>query len=108
MKKLSAGMTAEAVRALLGAPEKITVLEPPNGPGEAWLYRSVYSAGLRHVQTGTTSYTRENPLTGQIETLTDPIYSVETIYATRLTTLVFRDGSLVEWRHEDQRTTGFH
>ncbi len=100
MKKLEKGMSAEGVRALLGEPDRITVLEAPAGPGEAWLYRSVYPSGSRHIPTGSTSYSRENPLTGQMETITEPVYSVETLYATTESTLILRDGTLVEWRHE--------
>lgn len=100
IKKLQKGMTAEAVRTLLGEPDRVTVLEAPNGPGESWLYRSVHRAGSRHIPTGTTSYSRENPLTGQSETITEPVYSVETVYATTETTLILREGLLVEWRQE--------
>lgn len=99
LDQLQKGMPAEAVRALLGTPDKIVPIQTTEGPTESWIYFTTYTVGTRHVQTGTTTYTRENPLTGAMETLEEPILSVESVRATSETTLILRDGHLVEWRH---------
>src|SRR5690606_34067175 len=95
--KLTKGMSQADVHAVLGAPERTAQSETEIGPVEAWIYRWQYVARSEHIQTGTQSYSRENPITGQLETVNEPIMGIQQIYATDELTLVFSEGRLIEW-----------
>lgn len=97
--QLKPGLTPDEVAKLVGSPERrVRKKNTPIGPVEAWIYHSRYNAGTRNVQTGSTSYQRPNPLTGVMETITDPIMGVEHTFVTEEHVLVFKDGRLVEWK----------
>lgn len=96
--KLKKGMTAAQVRALLGAPDQVVPQQTAVGAVDAWIYRTKYTAGSRHIQTGSESYVRPNPLTGANETVVEPIMGVENTYVTEEHVLVMRKGRLFEWK----------
>lgn len=97
--QLKAGLSTKEAAKLLGAPERrVRKKETPVGPVEAWIYHSRYTAGSRHVQTGSTSYQRPNPITNVMETVTEPIMGVENTFVTEEHVLVFKDGGLIEWK----------
>jgi len=97
IRQLNKGMTQAAVRNLLGEPDSTTTKQTDIGTVDAWIYRSTYTTGSKQVQTGTTTYTRENPFTNVPETITEPVFGTQNIYEKDELTLVFQANQLLEW-----------
>jgi len=98
INELKKDMTAAEVRTAWGEPDKITPMESPEGQAEVWRYVKTYGGGVRQVQTSQTSYERQNPITGAMETLYEPVYSTEHVLVEETIELLLFNGRLVSWK----------
>lgn len=108
LQSLEKGMTAEQVRSVLGEPQKIGPMESPSGQAEVWTYRTSYVGRLRQVQTGSTTYSRPNPITGVEETVSEPVYSTEQEFVEETIELLIFDGKLIEWKKRRAADRDYH
>jgi len=105
-------MTVAEVRALLGAPMKVAPMEVPAGTSagvaEVWTYQFRFLSGLRQVQTGETTYTRPNPLTGADETLSEPVFSTEEAVIEQTVEFLMYEGALASWKQSQDVDRFYH
>ncbi len=91
---IAIGMSADAVRALIGAPQKIKRLKPERATAEIWLYRFSKPAGCRQVATGSRQVPYVDPVSGTAKMLMEPVYGLEQTSLEETTELLMVDGVL--------------
>ena len=96
--RLTANLTADQVRALLGAPAEVRPMKSSQGPAEIWIYRRTIPGGTSLVATRTFERPATNPLTGQQTTVLEPDYSQETRTVKQELQLLMYAGKLVTWK----------
>lgn len=75
--KLALGMTADEVRALVGAPRSIRPDPAGGAGGELWHYRQKLDEMMRQVSVGTRDVPAVNPLTGENIVVKEPVMGNE-------------------------------
>jgi hypothetical protein len=107
-EQLVLGMTAEQVRALVGAPQAVRP-DPAGGVGdEFWHYRHKRDEVVRQVSIGTRDVPAVNPITGQDIIIKEPIMGNEytTLYLDfELLIIDGRLRSIDLRRHHERNTT---
>ena len=87
-------MSAETVRALIGAPQKIKRLKQERATAEVWYYRFRRPAGCTPVATSTRQVPYVDPVSGTAKMLDEPGYGLERTYLEETTELLIVDGVL--------------
>jgi hypothetical protein len=95
-------MPAEEVRAALGEPEQIKPMKGHESEAVVWIYHFRVPGPVRQVQSGQIEYQRPNPLTGQMETLSEPVYSTEQTFIDQQVELLIFNGVLTEWKQSQR------
>ena len=98
LRELRKGLTAQEVRDALGEPGKVELMATTAGPAEVWTYRFSFAGPVSEVQTGETTYVRQNPITGAEETIHEPVYSIQQTMIEQTLSLLFCEGRLTEWK----------
>jgi outer membrane protein assembly factor BamE (lipoprotein component of BamABCDE complex) len=97
---LQKGMTAEAVRAIMGEPSEIKPMKSPAGQAEIWIYHRKTQGGVQQVMVGMKS----TPITsisstGQtsiIQSIDEPILRQQTEIIEETVNLLIFEGKFVE------------
>lgn len=91
---IAIGMSADTVRALIGAPQKIKRLKQKHATAEVWFYRFSKPAGCRQVATGTREVPYVDPISGTAKMILEPVYGLEQTSVEETTELLMVDGAL--------------
>jgi len=106
VKGLEKGMSADAVRKLLGKPAEITMLVTSDGMAEVWVYhRNLQQSRL--VATGTRTATAQLG-TMQLDAIPEPVYSLESNSVEETLRLLMFQGKLHEWTRQAQEGRAFN
>lgn len=97
---LTKDMTADQVRADLGPPAEVRPMESPGA--EIWVYRRNVVTGVDMVPTRTQDVPSVNPVTGEMRTVQEPVYSRETRTSEQVLYLLLFQGRLTSWRINSQ------
>lgn len=101
---LQKGMTADAVRALLGDPLSIKVKE---GGFETWTYEdSRETTSLVQAETREVPYI--HPISREATTLVEAVTKAKTDRITLTTDLIFYGGNLIRWKESTKESTFYH
>ena len=106
---LDKGMSAEVVRAKMGAPLEINPMPAPEGKAEVWIYRKEAIKGSTLVPTGMRSVPTFSLRAG-VPTMVDrqePIYSVQENRATVTLMLLMYNDALVAQKHTVEKSVRF-
>lgn len=96
--RLTANLTADQVRALLGPPAEVRPMKSSQGPAEIWIYRRTAAKDVSLVATHTQDLSVMNPRTGSMETMPAPVYDQETRTVKQELQLLMFEGKLVTWK----------
>lgn len=91
-------MSQEEVRALLGEPAQIRPLQSPAGNAERWIYRRPREQAVNLQQTSTQAVPYVDPITGEMRTISEPVYSQVTTTVIEETHLLWIKGELEMWQ----------
>jgi outer membrane protein assembly factor BamE (lipoprotein component of BamABCDE complex) len=104
---LQKGMTAEAVKQIMGNPAEIKLMTTTTGKAEVWVYRRTSSTPVRQVQVGTRVTT--SPTTGDhqsnmgVQTVDEPVFAQLIEVVDETVSLLMFDDKLVEQKTTAQR-----
>lgn len=104
---LQKGMTAEAVKRIMGEPAEIKPMQSPTGKAEVWVYHRTSSVPVRQVQVGT-RFTNETMIAGDGQThvaqrVEAPVFALEIQIVDETISLLLFDGKLVEHKESAQK-----
>jgi len=102
---LTKDMTAAEVRTALGEPAEVRKMESPGG--EIWVYQRKVVTGVDMVPTRTQDIPYVNPLTGEMSTVQEPVFSRETRTSEQVLYLLLFQGRLTSWRINSQAKRGY-
>jgi len=97
---LTKDMTAAEVRTALGEPAEVRKMESPGG--EIWVYQRKIVTGVDMVPTRTQDVPYVDPITGQMRTVQEPVYSRETRTSEQVLYLLLFQGRLTSLRINSQ------
>jgi hypothetical protein len=100
--QLQKGLTAAQVRDLAGEPLEIKPFHADVVASEIWVYRRKLSESEQQVQVGSRAVPLTNPLTGQTENSSEPIFETQTITITETIELLMIESRLTEWKRRQQ------
>ena len=95
---MAANMTTDQVRTLLGQPTAIRPMKSSQGPAEIWTYRRRVPAGTHLIAARTQEMPVMNPLTGQENMMSVPVYDQESRTVEEELQLLVFEGRLVSWK----------
>ncbi len=103
---LQKGMTAEAVKRIMGEPAEIKPMPSPTGKAEIWVYHRTSSAPNQQVQVGTRS-TAVTTIGGDgqahvAQTIEEPVFAQQIQIVEETISLLMFDGKLVEQKESAQ------
>ncbi len=109
---LQKGMTAEAVRAIMGEPSETKPMKTPAGQAEIWIYHRKTQGSVQQVMVGmkSTPITTVNNNTGQatvLQTIDEPILRQQTEIFEETVNLLIFDGRFIEQSRSVQRHLKF-
>jgi hypothetical protein len=104
---LQKGMTAEAVKGIMGAPAEIKLMATTTGNAEIWVYRRTSSAPVRQVQVGT-RVTNVTTIGGDqqahvAQTVEEPVFAQQIEIVDETISLLMFDGKLLEQKASAQK-----
>lgn len=104
---LQKGMTAEAVKRIMGEPAEIKPMPSPTGKAEVWVYHRTSSAPIRQVQVGT-RFTNVTTIGGDgqahvAQTVEEPVFAQQIQIVDETVSLLLFDGKLVEQTESAQK-----
>lgn len=104
---LQKGMTAEAVKRIMGEPAEIKPMQSPTGKAEVWVYHRTSSAPIQQVQVGT----RSTDITtiggdGQAHVanrIEEPVFAQKIEIVDETVSLLMFDGKFIEQKESVQK-----
>jgi hypothetical protein len=93
-------MTGQQVRSVLGQPVRVAPMEAPEGAAEVWTFRRSVVTGTREVQTGVRDVPWMDPVSGESRMLQEPVYGLETTFATEEIELLIFEDRLLDWKRK--------
>ena len=105
-RALKKGMTAEAVRAIMGEPAEIKPMQSPVGQAETWTYHRRTSGVTQQVQVGTRA-TALSAIGGDgqahvTQTIEEPVFAQKVEIVDETISLLMFDGRLLEQKKSAQ------
>lgn len=95
-KSLKRGMTADAVKAIMGSPAEIKPMKAPTGTAEIWVYHRTTTGQVNEIQVGTNSTPistiNSNGQTTVLRTIDQPIFQQQTEFIDESIYLLMFDG----------------
>lgn len=107
-RAIAKGMTADEVLRRLGEPAEKRPMTTPAGQAEVWVYRRKVGTVRRQTATDIEEIPYVDIATGQVRTVPQPKYSMETIDVEEDTSLLIFDGKLIEWKQMTADSRRFH
>lgn len=104
---LQKGMTADAVKQIMGNPAEIKLMATATGKAEVWVYRRTSSTPVRQVQVGTRVTT--TPVTGDHQgnmpamSVDEPVYAQQIEVVDETISLLMFDDKLIEQKASAQK-----
>ena len=106
-RTLQKGMTAEAVKRIMGEPAEITPMPSPTGKAEIWVYRRTSSIPIQQVPVGT----RSTDITtvggdGQAhlaQRIEEPVFALQIQIVDETISLLMFDGKFIEQKESVQK-----
>jgi outer membrane protein assembly factor BamE (lipoprotein component of BamABCDE complex) len=109
---LQKGMTAEAVKRIMGEPAEIKLMSTTTGTAEVWVYRRTSSSPIRQVQVGT-RFTKGTPSSGSAtgdhssnmaaQMVDEPVFAQQIEIVDETISLLMFDGKLLEQKASVQK-----
>jgi len=109
---LKKGMTAAAVRQIMGVPAEIKPMQAPSGKAETWIYRRTIRGQDEQVQIGSRSTDiaslQGSGAAGMPRTIEEPILRQQTPITEVTVNLLMFDDTLVEWNRVVRNLMEYH
>jgi hypothetical protein len=104
---LQKGMTAEAVKRIMGEPAEIRLMSTTTGNAEVWVYHRMSSGPIRQVQVGTHS-TNVTTIGGDgqahvMQTIEEPVFTQQIEIVDETISLLMFNGKLIEQKESAQK-----
>jgi hypothetical protein len=109
---LQKGMTAEAVKRIMGEPAEIKPMQSPTGTAETWVYHCTVQGPVEQIQVGTrTDSIVAKGSDGQdhvVQTVEEPVFKQQFHFIEETVRLLMFDGRLIEQHRAVQKRTEYH
>ncbi len=110
--RLKKGMTAAAVRQIMGDPAEIKPMKAPTGKAETWIYHRTVIGLEEQVQVGTRSTDissmQGSSSAGMPRLIEEPIYRRQTPVTDVTTNLLMFDDTLIDWNQTARTRMEYH